>query len=125
MCAQNVPLWGGDVTHPVRQIHLPLLRNKLQHPRMCHLLLRAVDQLKQHRIRDMHPRELVQRAGWQEDLSPMVCALPLRARHHGDGVAAEVLVEAAGRHAAGASLGQGVLVHGHGVARVVVAWVRL
>lgn len=62
---------------------------------MCAFALCAVDDLEQHRIGDVELCELVESRGRQEELATVVGLLALRSRHHGDRIAAVVLVEAA------------------------------
>lgn len=78
------------------------------------LALRAVDQLEEHRVCDVQLREFVESRSRQEDLAAMVCLITLRSGHHGDRVAAVVLIEASW---ASAATHHGVAIHAH---RIVV-----
>jgi hypothetical protein len=68
----------------------------------------------------MQPGELIERAGREEHFAAVVGIFTLWAGQHGDGIAAEVLVETLWGAPAAESL-----VHGHRVVFVVVAWVEL
>lgn len=86
---------GGLVdAHPLRKVHFPLLRDKLQHSGMRLRLLRLIDKLKQHRVCDVQPRELVECRRRHHDLASIVEVVAIRAGHHDGGIAAVVLVEA-------------------------------
>jgi hypothetical protein len=88
---------------------------------MCLLaIFLAIDELEEHRICDMEPRELVESTWRKEHFAAVVCLFALRARQHNDGIAAEILVEFAWSAAAPDSL-----VHGHGIVLVVEARVEL
>lgn len=110
-------------TYPGRQIDLALFCNELKHTGMRDTLLRAIDKLKEHRIRDVESRKLVKSARGQEHLATMVRGVSLRPRHHRDRVAAEVLVEreSTASHAPHHRRRQ----HTHRVVTVVIAWIEL
>jgi len=66
----------------------------------------SIPELKKHRICNMEPCKFVQSRSWQEDLATVVGFWSVWARHHGDRVASEHLVEpahvwAAAHHAVG------------------------
>ena len=82
----------------------------------------AVDELEEHGIRNVQPRELVQSTGWQEHFAAVVCVFTLRSGQHGNGIAAKVFVKAAGRASA---TQHGVLIHGHRIVFVVEVLVEL
>lgn len=108
-------------THPVRQVDLALLRNEFKHTSMCLLsVLGAIDQLEEHRVRDVQACKLVERTRWQEHFAAMVGILAVWARQHSDGVAAEVFIEAPCRSATTHGL-----VCSHGVVFAVEVGVEL
>ena len=78
------------------------------------LSLGTIYELEKHRVCDVKLSELVESRGWKEDLAAMVCLITLRSRHHGDGIAAVVLVEASW---ARATTHHRVAIHAH---RIVV-----
>ena len=42
-----------EETYPIRQIYFPLVRDKLQHPRMCHCIFIPIYELEEHWVRDV------------------------------------------------------------------------
>lgn len=91
---------------------------------MRHCILGPIDQLKEHRIRDMQPCKLVESAGRHDYFSAVIHVLALWARKHDDGVATVIFIEAA-RGATRAWATHAGEAHGHGVVVWVVAWVEL
>jgi hypothetical protein len=88
-------------THPIWQVDLALFRDELEHTSVRLLpVLCAVNQLKEHRICDVQPCELIEGAGREEHFAAMVGILTVRARQHGDGVTTEVFIESPCRPAA-------------------------
>lgn len=61
---------------------------------MSHSLLRAVVQLEKHRVCNVKAGELVQCAGWHNDLATVVHVFSLGTGEHGNGIAAVVFIEA-------------------------------
>lgn len=105
-------MWGS---YPVGKVYLPLLSDKLQHPRMRHLLLPPVYKLEHHRVRDVQSSEFIEGRRWHQDFPAVVHSFSLRAGQHDDGVAPVVFVEAGGS-AAGHAPEHGGWVHPeHGV----------
>lgn len=88
---------------------------------MCLLaVLLAIYELEEHGVCNVESSELVERTWWKEHFATMVCLFALWARQHGDGIAAEVLIEASWSSTAAKGL-----VHGHGVVFVVEAGIEL
>lgn len=78
------PLLQHEVLHhPVRNVYLPLVRHELQHPAVRRPALLFVCQLKQHRVDDVEPGELVQRRRRHDDLAASLHLRSLVTRHHG------------------------------------------